>query len=222
MTGLLNALQQIDASALLAVNGAHCPYADSLMWLISGKLAWLPMIAALLWVLWRRGWRQMLLAVLALALAIALADQVSSSLIKPLVQRLRPTRNPDLMQLVHIVHDYRGGMYGFVSSHAANAFASALLLAMVVRGRHTAAALAGWAAVVSYSRVYEGVHYPGDVVCGAVVGVAAAMLAAWAYRHACRKWLAGRETAVPPADAKVLTISVIANLLILAVIAIFN
>ena len=218
----METLREFDVALFSALNGCHNAYFDNFMWLVAGKFAWLLMIVALLLTLRDKGWRTALLTVLAVAVVIAIADQVSSGIIKPIVERLRPSHNPDLAATIHVVNGYHGGLYGFVSSHAANAFASAVLLAMVVGRRHTALALVGWAAVVSYSRVYEGVHYPGDVVCGALVGVAAALVAAWAYRQACRKWLAGRHTAVTPADAKLLTISIVANLLILAIVAFFN
>lgn len=218
---MLDILQQIDASALCAINGANCPYADSLMWLISGKLAWLPMIIALLWVLFRQGWRKAILVLLAVALTIALADQVSSSVIKPLVQRLRPSHNPAIESSLHIIRDYRGGLYGFVSSHAANSFGVAALMALICRRRSVAAAFVGWAALVCYSRMYEGVHYPGDILCGALVGVAAACLVWLAYRKAHARMLASDPEPMDATDAKLLVFAVMFNLLILAVVAIF-
>ncbi len=218
---MLDLLQQIDASALCAINGANCPYADSLMWLISSKLAWIPMIAALLWVLFRQGWRKALLVLLAVALTIALADQVSSSIIKPLVQRLRPSHNPAIESSLHIIRDYRGGLYGFVSSHAANAFGVAALMALICRRRSVAAAFVGWAALVCYSRMYEGVHYPGDILCGAVVGVMAACLVWLVYRKAHTRLLASDPGPMAATDAKLLVFAVLFNLLILAVVAIF-
>ena len=218
---MIEALQQFDASMLCAINGAHCPYADSLMWLISGKLTWLPMVAALLWVTGHHGWRRALLVVLAVALVIALADQVSSSIIKPLVQRLRPTHNPDLAQSLHILRDYRGGMYGFVSSHAANSFGVAALMAIISRRRCVTLSLFGWATLVCYSRMYEGVHYPGDIVCGALVGFAAAYVVAIVYRRAQKRFIGGDDSAMPLIDAKILSLSAIINLLILAIVAVF-
>lgn len=191
------------------------------MWLISSKLAWIPMIAALLWVLFKQGWRKALLVLLAVALTIALADQVSSSIIKPLVQRLRPSHNPAIESSLHIIRDYRGGLYGFVSSHAANAFGMAALMALICRRRSVAAAFVGWAALVCYSRMYEGVHYPGDILCGAVVGVMAACLVWLVYRKAHTRLLASDPGPMAATDAKLLVFAVLFNLLILAVVAIF-
>ncbi len=218
---MIDLLQQIDASALCAINGAHCTYTDSLMWLISGKFAWIPMIIVLLWVMWRQGWRKVLLLLLAVALTIALADQVSSSVIKPLVQRLRPSHNPAIESSLHIIRDYRGGMYGFVSSHAANAFGVAVLLALISRRRSVAAAFAFWASLVCYSRMYEGVHYPGDILCGALVGVAAAYAVWMLYRRAHARILGSEPVPMAEIEAKALAFAVLFNLLILAIVAFF-
>ena len=107
---------------------------------------------------------------------ILLADQLSSSLLKPLVARLRPTHNPEISDLIHTVRGYRGGLYGFVSSHAANAFAFAVFTSLVIRNRYYALTIALWAVLSAYSRIYLGVHYVGDVVCGAILGVLVAIV----------------------------------------------
>ena len=112
--------------------------------------------------------------VLAVALTVALSDQIASSLIKPLVCRLRPSHAEHFV--AYVLNGHRGGMYGFVSSHAANSFGVAVLLILLSRNRLVAASMLLWAAVVSYSRIYLGVHYPGDIICGALVGVAMAFV----------------------------------------------
>jgi undecaprenyl-diphosphatase len=119
--------------------------------------------------------RHALLVIAMLAVAVLVADQVSSGLIKHLVERLRPTHDPSLENAVHVINGYRGGLYGFVSSHAANFFAIATLVSFIMRHRLVAIALYGWALVQCYSRMYLGVHYPGDILGGIVVG----LLAGW-------------------------------------------
>jgi undecaprenyl-diphosphatase len=109
--------------------------------------------------------------VVGIALCILLSDQISSSVLKPLVARLRPTHNPKIADLIHVVNGYRGGLYGFVSSHAANAATFVTFTALLFRNKIYTILLSLWAFLTAYSRVYLGVHYVGDVLCGALIGV---------------------------------------------------
>jgi undecaprenyl-diphosphatase len=168
---MLEYLNDIDTTALLAINGWNGTFQDYLWWMISAKWASLLMVLALLWVLLHQNRRHALLVLAMVILAFVVADQLSSGVIKHLVERLRPTREPSLNNLLHIVNDYRGGMYGFVSSHAANSFAAATLLALVIRYRVVTWSLFIWAVLQCYSRIYLGVHYPGDILGGIIVGV---------------------------------------------------
>ena len=167
-------LQRTDEAVFLALNGAHCAYADSTMWLFTGRWAYVLPVLALLYLSFRCGWKRGVMMLLAVALTILLSDQIASSLIKPLVCRLRPSHAEHIV--AYVLNGHRGGMYGFVSSHAANSFGVAVLLILLSRNRLLAACMLLWAAVVSYSRIYLGVHYPGDIFCGALVGVAMAFV----------------------------------------------
>ena len=168
---MIDSLTAIDQDLLLAINGMHSPYFDSFMWLMSRAWAYVLLALVFLYLAYRQGWKQMLLILVAVALTITLADQISSGLLKPLVQRFRPTHTEEIANLIHVVNGYRGGRYGFVSSHAANSFGAAVLLALLFRNRGLTTVLIVWASIVSYSRMYLGVHYPGDIICGAAVGV---------------------------------------------------
>ena len=172
---MLDYLNDIDTDVLLAVNGLHDAFQDALWWMVSAKWSSLLIFLALIWVLLHQNRRHTLLALAMLVLAFLLADQVSSGLIKQLVERLRPTHNPALGDAVHIVNGYRGGMYGFVSSHAANSFAAATFIALLLRNRAVTIGMTVWALLQCYSRVYLGVHYPGDILGGMAVG----MLSGW-------------------------------------------
>jgi len=173
---MIEYLNAIDADALLAVNGLHDAFQDAFWWMVTAKWSSALLVLALLWILLRQNRRHALLVLAMLALAVLLADQVSSGLIKHLVERLRPTHDPSLESAVHVINGYRGGLYGFVSSHAANSFAVATLLSFIMRHRLVTFSLFTWALLQCYSRVYLGVHYPGDILGGIIVGVAAAWL----------------------------------------------
>lgn len=220
---MLEYLQQLDADLLCTLNGLNCPYADQLMWLISGKFSSALIIVVMLALLARkRNWRNILTLVVMIALVVLLADRISSGIIKPLVERLRPTHNPELQNIVHVMNDYRGGKFGFVSSHAANLFGIATLISLVVRNRGTWVAMMGWAAIVSYSRIYLGVHYPGDILGGIVVGVSMAFLIYWLWRKTPSKWqIPAANELFTQNDAKIINSAIVFNLLIIALIAIF-
>ena len=181
-------LNDIDTDALLAVNGLHDMFQDALWWMVSAKWSSLLLVLALVWILLHQNRRHALLVLAMIAIAILIADQVSSGLIKHLVERLRPTHDPSLGDAVHIVNGYRGGMYGFVSSHAANSFAVATFIALLMRHRLVTCSLFAWAALQCYSRVYQGVHYPGDILGGIVVGVLAGVVVSYLMRWIQRRW----------------------------------
>jgi len=173
---MIEYLIDIDTDALLAVNGSHDAFQNALWWLVTAKWSSALLLLALLWVLMRQNRRHALLVLAMIALSILIADQVASGLIKHAVERLRPTHDPSLQSMVHIVNGYRGGMYGFVSSHAANSFAIATLLSLIMRHRLATCSVTAWALMQCYSRVYLGVHYPGDILGGIIVGVLAGWL----------------------------------------------
>ena len=157
-------------------------------WMVSAKWSSLLLVLALIWVLLHQNRRHAVLVLIMLVLAVTLADLLSSGLIKHLVERLRPTHDPSLGNAVHVVNGYRGGMYGFVSSHAANFFAVATFLSLLVRHRLVTCSLLAWAVLQCYSRVYLGVHYPGDILGGIVVGVLVGFVVSCLMRWIQRRW----------------------------------
>lgn len=169
---MLESLLDLDTRLLLAINGASSPFGDSFMWDYTQIVVWIPMLLTVVYVIAKNNkLRDSLLLVVCLALTFVLADQISSSFFKPTFQRLRPTHDPALAEFVRVVNDYRGGRFGFVSGHAANSFAALTFCALVIRSWKFTVPLTLWALVNCWSRMYLGVHYPGDIICGALVGV---------------------------------------------------
>ena len=187
---VLERLVHIDTEVLLAINGWHAPWADTLMWIISAKTTWIPLYLLLIGLLvWR--YRQpsnnatkwlkkvpvCVVMIVAIVAAVGLSDFIASGILKDLVARPRPTRVPELEGVLHLVNGYRSGQYGFVSSHAANTMACGLLFSLIWRKKIATVGLMLWVAMNCYSRMYLGVHYPLDILGGLMVGVLMAVVA---------------------------------------------
>jgi undecaprenyl-diphosphatase len=182
---------QWDTDLFLLLNGLHCSAMDTLMWWISGNFTFVPLYVVVLFLLcWKQPPLKCLFIVLGVVLCIVLADRISSGLLKPAFHRLRPSHEPSIAGVVHILHGKAGGLYGFVSSHAANHFAFALYSLLLVRRRWYSIGIVVIAALIGYSRIYLGVHYPLDVLCGGVLGAGIGLgvykLYCLLYRQGCR------------------------------------
>lgn len=189
---MLEQLLHIDTEILLAINGWHAPWADTLMWIISAKTTWIPLYLLLIGLLvWRYRqpaptpikWLQKVPAcvvmIVVIGLAVGAADFIASGILKDWVARPRPSRVPELEGMLHLVNDYRSGQYGFVSSHAANTMAVALLFSLIWRNKIATVGLMLWVAANCYSRMYLGVHYPTDILGGLIVGSLVAVGGYW-------------------------------------------
>lgn len=186
---MLDTLLAIDQSLLLFFNGWHTPYWDMVMWIYTGKIIWIPLILSILYTLLRAGgWRETLWAVAVVAVVVVLCDQFSSSVCKPFFERLRPAREPEIAQMVTIVNGYRGGLYGFFSSHAANAAGIVTFTALLFHDKIYTATAILWATITCYSRMYLGVHYPGDILVGIIWGTLVGAAGYWCYTRG-RKWV---------------------------------
>ena len=177
---MIEAITELDTELLLAINGFRMPPLDQFFFLLSSKLVWIPFYAVILALVLRMyGWRSGLMIALGVGLAVCFADQACSSVIRPLVERMRPSNplNP-ISPLVQLVNGYHGGRYGFPSCHAANTVAVAVFLSAVFRYRRlVVVTLLTWVVLNCYSRMYLGVHYPGDILVGALVGIVAGVAA---------------------------------------------
>lgn len=168
---MIEKIIQWDTQLFLFLNGLHNDFWDTVMWYISDKEFWYPFYAlVLIYIFWKYKWHGFL-ALFFLILLIVCADQGSVQLFKNVFERLRPCHNPEIKDMVHIVNNKCGGQYGFVSSHAANTFAFAMFTGLLFRHRIYTISIFVWAAVVSYSRIYLGVHFPLDILGGALLGI---------------------------------------------------
>ncbi|WP_181306302.1 phosphatase PAP2 family protein [Rufibacter sp. XAAS-G3-1] len=180
----------LDQALFLELHRHRSPFWDVVMVLISNKYVWFPfygvLVGLFIYFYQRKGW----LMVLSLGASVGLADFISSGILKPTVARLRPCHDQLINASVNAI-DGCGGQYGFVSSHAANAFAVAIFVILLLPRKQWLfkILLLVWAIAISYSRVYLGVHYPGDITGGALIGVGAALLSMYFYRKASERFV---------------------------------
>ena len=167
---MIDKLQEIDQKIFLWINSAHNHFFDNIMWQISGQIIWIPFFLLIIYLLIKKYKKKTFLPLVFLLLTIALADLTSVHLFKEIFKRLRPCHNPQISSIVHIVRNHCGGKYGFVSSHATNFFALATFSSLIIKKHWFTFLSFSIAIIVAYSRVYLGVHYPGDVLGGAIVG----------------------------------------------------
>lgn len=167
---MLDFLENIDQWLFLLLNGLHNKAFDFIMHWITLQQTWYPFyLLLIIWLVWKYKLNGVIL-ILFIILAITISDQFTSSFMKPFFERLRPCHDPSISHLVHVV-DGCGGQFGFASSHASNSFALATMLHLFFRTKFKyTSILFIWAGLVSYSRIYVGVHFPGDIVVGAIVG----------------------------------------------------
>ena len=161
---------QIDTELFIFLNKFHSSFFDEIMWWLSYKYTSLPLYLFILFFLFKKFKWKGFIPMLAIIIGITIADQVSVHLFKEVFQRLRPCHNPELADLVHIVKNKCGGQYGFVSSHATNVFVIASYVSLIFKNKYSTILILFWASLISYSRIYLGVHFPADVLVGAMLG----------------------------------------------------
>ena len=165
-------LLELDREIFIFLNSIHSPFFDQLMYLLTETYVWIPLYLALIIVLIRKYKKNSIWILLGAILTIILADQITTSIMKPFFARLRPSHEPGLQQLIHLVNGYKGGLYGFASSHAANTFGIATFVWLALKPfMRWSGLIFIWAVVMTYTRIYLGVHYPGDILVGGLIGM---------------------------------------------------
>jgi undecaprenyl-diphosphatase len=173
-----------DREALVWLNmgGSHTPFLDFFMWMTTQIFIWLPAFLTFFYVVIKDKKKETLLVAGAVVLVFFLCDQLTSNILKPLIARPRPSRDPLVMELLQYVNDYRGGRFGFPSSHAANSFGFAMVTSLLFRYRWYTAVAFSWAALCTYTRLYLGVHFPSDILVGMITGILVGWFCYWLYR----------------------------------------
>jgi undecaprenyl-diphosphatase len=162
----MNRILEIDKNLLLAINHHHSEWLDFFMWWFSDRFIWIPFYALIVGMIIYHYRMKSALILLMITLAVILSDQLASGIFKPLFKRLRPSHEPGLEEMLHYVNNYKGGTYGFISSHALNSFSVFFYILFTIgkRMKWIPVSLFIWVMLLSYSRVYLGVHYPSDII----------------------------------------------------------
>ncbi|WP_075352100.1 phosphatase PAP2 family protein [Algoriphagus marinus] len=173
---MIQQLKNWDEELFIWLNSFHADWLDPIVFQLTQTITWIPFYAILIYLIYRADHKGIWWVLGGAALTILISDQVTSGFMKPFFERLRPCHDE---RWEGIMHNYGrcGGLFGFVSSHAANTFGIATFLNLKLKGKIPFLKwLYLWAFIISYTRIYLGVHYPFDILLGAVIGIIAGLL----------------------------------------------
>ena len=197
---MMDQIKEWDRELLVLLNSYHADWLDPIMYIITQTWFWIPFYIFLLYLIIRNYKKDSWLIIVVLVVLLIMADQITSTFMKPYFGRFRPSQEPSLHDILHIVNDYRGGLYGFASGHAANTFAAATFSWLLFRKKYAWTSLFFlWAAIMTYTRIYLGLHYPGDILVGGFIGALLGWLCfvffSWVEPRIKRR---AQSSAVPP------------------------
>lgn len=180
---MLENILEWDRQLMVSLNlsGSHTVFSDYFMWMTTQIFIWLPVILMLLYVIIKNKGQKAIPIILMIIAVFVLCDQLSSSIMKPLIARPRPSHDPLVMNMLQYFKDYKGGSFGFPSSHAANSFGFAMFSALLFRYRWYSIVVFVWATLCAYTRLYLGVHYPLDIITGVCIGMLFGALCYYVY-----------------------------------------
>ena len=187
----MDTIIQMDKQLLLAINGSDSLFVDYLAKTLTTATTWIPLYVSLFYVVVKNNdnFRRIICILACAGLCVLFAGTVDDLLVKPLVARLRPTHDFQIGMLVDTVDGYRGGKYGFFSAHAANTFSIAVFFSLLMRSRLVTLLLVGWSLTNCWTRLYLGVHYPLDILCGLLWGGSVGTGIYFLYRYVDRRLL---------------------------------
>lgn len=193
--GLLPMLESFDREALLAVNGSDSLFLDRVAHVLTTAITWIPLYISLFIVVLRNNdnFRKVMMILGAAAMCVLLAGTVDDLIVKPTVARWRPTHDPVIGAMVDVVDGYRGGRYGFFSAHAANTFSIAIFFCWLVRSRLLSTAMVIWSLTNCWTRLYLGVHFPGDILVGLTWGFLVGTFVYFLFYRLTRNMTSGRR-----------------------------
>lgn len=190
---------QFDKQLLLMLNGSESTFIDGVALTLTKAATWIPLYVSLLFIVIKNNinWRTIVLILASAGLCVLLAGTIDDEIVKPLVARWRPTHDPQIGSLVDVVNDYRGGNYGFFSAHASNTFSIALFFSLLVRYRWLTVGLVTYSLTNCWTRMYLGVHYPGDITVGLLWGTIVALSVYTLFRYVNGRWVGNRMYSSP-------------------------
>ena len=168
---MIETLNNLDHELFLLINGNHSSGMDQVMATLTQKVYWIWLYVLIIYVYIKRYKMTGFILMLGAGVSVIISDQITSGFMKPFFERLRPSHDPSLENVIHVVNDFRGGLYGFASSHASTSFALATFLCYSsYKAQKWVGILVPWAIFISFTRIYLGLHFPGDILVGALVG----------------------------------------------------